>query len=119
MPAIHDTAYPRLRSTYPTADLIRLYTPTADELTLAEQVTKGLPARLGFLILLKTFQRLGYFLPFSSIPPSIVQHIAQATNLHAAIDQLAGSDASGTRRRHVLLIRDYSRCSPMTPMRGA
>ncbi len=112
MPAIHDTVYPRLRSTYPTADLIRLYTPTADEIALAETVTKGLPARLGFLILLKTFQRLGYFLPFSSFPQSIVQHIAQATNLRAAIDQLAGYDASGTRRRHVQVIRDYLQVQP-------
>jgi TnpA family transposase len=112
MPAIHDTASPRLRSTYPTADLIRLYTPTADEIALADQVTKGLPARLGFLILLKTFQRLGYFLPFSSIPHSIVQHSAQATNLGAAIDQLAGYDASGTRRRHVQVIREYLQVQP-------
>lgn len=115
MPAIHDTAYPRLRSTYTQADLIRLYTPTPEERALAEQITKGGTARLGLLVLLKTFQCLGYFLPLTSVPRVIVQHIAHATGLDAAADQLATYDSSGTRRRHVQVIREYLQVQPYDP----
>jgi hypothetical protein len=61
MPSIQDTAYPRLRSQVSQRELAEIYTPTADELTLARRGAKGAVAQLGFLVLLKTFQRLGYF----------------------------------------------------------
>jgi len=58
--SIQDTAYPRLKSNITDLELATIYTPTDDELALAEQMTKGSAAKLGFLIVLKTFQRLGY-----------------------------------------------------------
>ncbi|MGZ3433980.1 MAG: hypothetical protein ACXVA7_19595, partial [Isosphaeraceae bacterium] len=42
-------------------DLAEVYTPTAEELALAIDTSPRPGARLGFLILLKTFQRLSYF----------------------------------------------------------
>ena len=63
MPTLQETAYPRLKSHVSARDLAAIYTPTADELALAAQATRGAVAYLGFLILFKTFQRLGYFVP--------------------------------------------------------
>lgn len=53
MPALHETAYPRLKSKLTTAELDRVYTPTAAELRLAKVVTKGPFARVAFLVMLK------------------------------------------------------------------
>jgi hypothetical protein len=50
MRSIQDTAYPRLRSRVTALNLAHHYTPTADELALAKQSTRGLSARIGFLI---------------------------------------------------------------------
>jgi hypothetical protein len=40
---------------------------------LADRVARSLTSRLGFLILLKTFQRLGYFVLIRDVPVSIVE----------------------------------------------
>lgn len=112
MPALHHTAYPRLQSSYTSADLIRLFTPTIDERVLASRVTTGATAPLGFLVLLKTFQLLGYFLPLRSVPQVIVQHIAQQLEAKPDATVIDRYDASGTRRRHVAIIRDYLQVHP-------
>ena len=60
MPTVHETAYPRLKSSVSPRELTDLYTPTVAEVELAGRASKGETARLGVLVLLKTFQRLGY-----------------------------------------------------------
>lgn len=105
MPTLQETAYPRLKSVVSARDLTTLYTPTQNELALAEQSTRGEGSHLSFLILLKTFQRLGYFPLLSQVPPAIVEHIATLTQTQVALSELAGYDLSGTRKRHLQIIR--------------
>jgi Domain of unknown function (DUF4158) len=62
VPSIAETAYPRLKTQISTKELLEVYTPSEHELKLADRHTKGTVAKLGFLVLLKTFQRLGYFI---------------------------------------------------------
>ena len=50
-------------------DLVEVYTPTAEEFALAVSTTARRGARLGFLVLLKTFQRLGQPSGRASCPP--------------------------------------------------
>ncbi len=76
MPAAHETAYPRLKATVTPTDLVEVYTPTAEEFALAVRTSARRGARLGFLVLLKTFQRLGYFTFANEVPEPIVRHIA-------------------------------------------
>lgn len=102
---IQETAYPRLKTHVSARDLAVIYTPNPDELALAQQVTRGEAAHLGFLILFKTFQRLGYFMPVSQVPTAIVEHLAALTQTQAALSDLAGYDLSGTRKRHLHIIR--------------
>jgi len=59
MLSTQDTAYPRLKSNPTSKELVNVYTPTLDELQLVERVTRKSSPRLCFLVLLKTFQRLG------------------------------------------------------------
>src|SRR5215210_5543277 len=105
MPAVHETAYPRLKSTVTDRELAAIYTPTPAELGLAAEAAKGAVARLGFLVTLKTMQRLGYAVPAASVPPAIVAHIARAAGLSSGHDDLLGYDRSGTRIRHLAVIR--------------
>jgi TnpA family transposase len=109
MPTIHETAYPRLKSSISRRELIDLYTPTEAEVELSIRVSKGQPARLAFLILLKAFQRLGYFIALRDVPRSIVEHIGNGLGMLLVPDSMAEYDESGTRRRHVPIIRKYLR----------
>ena len=73
MASLHDTAYPRLRSQLTVRELTEIYSPTRDELALAQRATRGASAQLAFLVLLKTFQRLGYFVSFHTVPLGFVK----------------------------------------------
>jgi len=105
LPRIQETAYLRLKSNVSARDLASIYTPRPNELALAEQSTRGEDSHLSFLNLLKTFQRLGYFPLLSQVPPAIVEYIATLTHTQAALAELAGYDLSGTRKRHLQIIR--------------
>jgi len=108
MPTVHETVYPRLKSAPSRRELVDLYTPTEGELEAAERSSKGEPARLAFLVLLKAFQRLGYFIPLRDVPRSIIEHIAHDLGMLIVPDATEYDD-SGTRRRHVKIIRQYLR----------
>src|ERR1019366_8921866 len=104
MPTVHETAYPRLKSSVSRRELVDLYTPTETEVEMAGRVSKSPTARLAFLILFKTFQRLFYFIAFMGIPTCMVQHIGSDQGMLIVPDTMADYDESGTRRRHVALI---------------
>ena len=109
MPTVHETAYPRLKNSVSRRELVDLYTPTDAEAELATRVSKGETATLGFLILLRTFQRLGYFIKLREVPRSIVEHIGNNLGMLIVPETMAEYDGSGTRRRHVPIIRKYLR----------
>jgi len=67
--AIHETAYPRIRSNVTDKELVELYTPTEEQLSFADENAQAPVQKLGLLVLLKSFQRLGYFPMLREIPP--------------------------------------------------
>jgi hypothetical protein len=93
-------------------DLAEVYTPTAEELALAIDTSPRPGARLGFLILLKTFQRLGYFVLVEEVPKPIVEHIADYLGANPSSDDLLRYDEAGTRRRHIPIIRAFLNVQP-------
>ena len=107
MPTKVETAYPRLKNYITSRELTEIYTPTQEEMTLASQYTKKGATKLGFLVLLKTFQRLGYFVASDAVPTTIVKHIIKCAQLSLLPDCLTRYDKSKTRKRHIALIRDY------------
>jgi hypothetical protein len=82
LPTIHETAYPRLKCSVSEKELNEIYTPTADEFDLAHSLTLSTAMRIGFLVLLKTFQRLGYFMPEHKIPRLIAERISLIYGVH-------------------------------------
>jgi len=109
---IERTAYPRFKRVLTPKDLADIYTPTPQERFLAHRSTKGSISELGFLVLLKTYQRLGYFPLLGDVPSSIIEHLAKIVDpmLHPA--DLATYDTSGTRFRHIPLIRAAQHMQP-------
>ena len=63
-----DTAYPRFKSRLTQAELEQFYTPTDEELTFCANATRLPTTQLDFVVLLKTFQRLGYFVLSNEVP---------------------------------------------------
>jgi hypothetical protein len=68
MPSASDTAYPRLKINPTAKELNELYSPTVYELAFAQERARQPMQRAGLLLLLKTFQRLGYFVSCAEIP---------------------------------------------------
>jgi hypothetical protein len=107
VPRIDETAYRQLKATPTERELRELYTPTLDERLLAGQHTTGKPALVAFLVLLKTFQHLGYAVALTSVPMLIVSHIADQMDCQVTGQDLITYDLSGTRRRHLQVIRTH------------
>ena len=76
-----DTAYPLLKENPTGRELEELFTPNLLELGFAGENTRQAIPRLGLLLLLKSFQKLGYFVRLAEIPPPIVLHVANGSLL--------------------------------------
>ena len=108
MAGIGDTAYPQLKTAPSAKELAEVYTPNFVELVWAEKRTREPAPRVGLLALLKTFQRLGYFVSLSDVPVCLLEHIARSAGYDSVPAELFHYDASSVRRRHMLLVRDYA-----------
>lgn len=50
MPRLHETAYPRLKTTVTEEELHEIYAPTAEEQAFAAEQTRSPTARMGLLV---------------------------------------------------------------------
>lgn len=107
MTAIHETAYPRLRSNLSDPELETLYTPTSEDLDFIHHSTQSRVAAFGGVVLLKAFQRLGYFPSFDLLPPRLITHIATKVGVPSPHDTLQLYEQQGIRKWHVPRIRDH------------
>ena len=114
MPSIEETAYPRLKSNPSLEALETIYTPTAEEIALTRRTVRGELATVGFLVLLKTFQTVGYLMQIAQVPNAIIRHIATCVDIALSPEDIAGYDTSGTRRRHLSAIRQNLDVQPFS-----
>ena len=114
MPSVEETAYPRLKSNPSPEALETLYTPTDEELAFAKQTVRGDLPTVSFLVLLKTFQTVGYPMQLAQVPTSIIRRVALSVDSQLTPDDIAGYDTSGTRQRHVKAIRQYLEVQPFS-----
>src|SRR5438477_11482335 len=107
MPAIHETAYPRMKPNLSHKELKEIFTPTEEELILLDSKTKkSLPMpRLGFMTTLKCYQYLGRPISLHKIDIAIKKHISDNLCIKNTVD-LSGYDKSA-RKRHIKVIREY------------
>ena len=111
MPTIERTAYPRFGSNPSKSELARLYTPTLREIELANRVARGEERILAFLLMLKSFQRLGYFPAPEEVPAVIVSHLRSRLGLPEEGPQTRPAEATPvperSLRRYREAIREY------------
>ncbi|MGR3280009.1 DUF4158 domain-containing protein, partial [Acaryochloris marina NIES-2412] len=119
MASVHETAYPRLKRNPSDQDLSAIYTPTKEEMALAQHLTRSPQTQLGFLVMLKTYQRLGYAIKTSDVPAAAVRHIATIVGLHGFQLDLSTYDRSPTRYRHLHVIRGYLQITKFGPQAKA
>lgn len=113
MAAIYQTAYPRLKSNPSTEDLVSVYTPSEEDIELMNTCSRNPTSNLGFMVLLKTFQRLGYFIMITDVPKDILMHIMDSLELNDRKTKINKYDTSGARQRHMKIIRDYLGITPI------
>jgi TnpA family transposase len=107
MPSASDTAYPRLKTNPSAKELDEIYAPNIFELVFAAEHARKPALQVGLLLLLKTFQRLGYFVRYVDIPAAIISHIARSAGYQDVPEGLESYDASTARGRHMMLVRNF------------
>jgi TnpA family transposase len=105
MTSIERTAYPRFRRTPSKRELRELYTPTPGDEDFVKNTARGPAQKFGLMILLKVYQRLGYFPRPETIPGSVIGHIRAAMNLDAAL--IPDIASNHTLYRYHKAIRDH------------
>jgi hypothetical protein len=82
MAFVDRTAYPWLPSMVSVREPAEAFTPTADEVSWACAKVLGPGSRLALLVMLKCYQRLGYFPQLERVPPEVVEYVcAQAVQV--------------------------------------
>ncbi|MBM0745221.1 DUF4158 domain-containing protein (plasmid) [Phormidium sp. CLA17] len=76
---------PTFKSSLPSTELDTLYTPSAAEVAFAQVQARTRSRQLSVLVLLKAFQRLGYFPVAAAIPADIIQHLRAHLQLRYSI----------------------------------
>lgn len=109
-----DTAYPRFKSRLSQTELDRFYTPSDAELIFCNGTTRSSSTRLGFVLLLKTYQRLGYFVSSKQVPNAIIEHIAASIGEPCDKDNLGQYDISQARRKHLSAVRNFLNVKPFS-----
>jgi hypothetical protein len=107
-----DAAYPLLKPNPSQRDLNELFTPNLWELAFAEERTREPAPTVGLLLMVKTFQCLGYFVRLEAIPASIIRHISKAAGYKDTPAGLAAYDASTARNRHMVMVRSWLGVTP-------
>ena len=95
-----DTAYPLLKPSPSERELDEVYTPTLFELSFAERRTREPVPHLGLLVL-KTFQRLGYFVKLAEVPKSVIRHIVATAGYAEVPEELTRYDNGSLRFRRM------------------
>lgn len=109
MTTLERTAYPTFKSSLTLTELDALYTPSAAEVAFAQAEARTRSGQLSVLVLLKTFQRLGYFPVTAAIPASIIQHLRAHLQLR---DSIAAVPSRRALRRYHAAIRRYLELKP-------
>lgn len=109
MTSIERTAYPRFKQYPHPSELAELYTPTEAELKLIETRTKSHEGKLRLMVMLKSFQRLGYFPHPECIPVPVIKHLRSCLKLQ---DWVKAIPSERQRYTYQNIIREYLGVKP-------
>ena len=105
MTSIERTAYPRFTRAPSVKELREIYTPTSTDIAFVATTARGPAQKFGLMILLKVYQRLGYFPKPETIPGAIIGHIRAVMKLPA--DLVPDIASNHTLYRYYAAIREH------------
>jgi hypothetical protein len=111
MTAIERTAYPRFKSQPSAKELAELYIPTPEEIVFAQTQVNSNSGLLSLLVMLKSFQRLGYFPHPDLVPTPVIRHLRSCLKFPSWVSAIP---SVRTRRRYQQAIRAYLKLSLIT-----
>lgn len=117
MSQITDTAYPIIKPNLSKNELEVLFKPSADEISEASRL-KGMDTRLGYLVTLKTLQRLGYVARMGQVPDTLLNYLYRhfsSPRKRPSRTALKTYERSDKRMRHLNDIRKALEIRPFTP----
>ncbi len=106
---ISRTAYPQFKRYPSNKELHELYTPTVEEIKFVTSRTKSQTGLLGLMVMLKSFQRLGYFIHPELVPQPIIIHLRTCLELDY---QVSPVPSTRSIRYYQEAIREYLNISP-------
>lgn len=110
MTSIDRTIYRHVKRSYTTKELIEAYTPTKEERSFVEIMTRSPQQQLNLMLWLKLFPCLGYFPGIEEIPSAIVTHVR--TTLSLSGELVPAYDTPRTLYRHHQVVREYYQILP-------
>jgi hypothetical protein len=109
MTAIERTAYPRFKLNPSAKELADLYTPTPEEVQFAQAQVRGKSGLLRMAVMLKSFQRLGYFPHPEFVPVAVITHLRSCLKLNSWVSAIP---TLPSRYRYQQAIREYLGVKP-------
>lgn len=104
MTTIERTAYPRFKQYPDPKELAQFYTPTGEEIQLVKSRTKSHEGFFSFMVMLKSFQRLGYFPHPECVPEAVLKHLRSCLKLQ---DWVKAIPSERQRYTYQKVIREY------------
>jgi len=98
--SVERTAYPRFRRLV-TARELALLSPTGDEVAWAKARARSPEHQLALVLLLRCFQRLGYFPRDDEVPLVVTEHVRRALGLPEGTAPSRGIETAKWQRRLV------------------
>src|SRR5260370_21659605 len=105
MTSLERPAYPRFTRAPSIKELREIYMPTAPDGAFVATSARGPAQKFGLMILLKVYQRLGYFPKPETIPGAIISHIRAVMQLPA--DLVPDIASNHTLYRYYAAIREH------------
>jgi TnpA family transposase len=112
--SIERTAYPRFKKVVPARELHEVFTPTSSEVVWAKEATRAEGNLVAMVVLLKAFQRLGYFPKLAEVPAPVVGHIGSCLSLGGDVTAPVVSARTVERYRGLIRNRVGVRYDPET-----
>ena len=85
---------------------------TDAELTYCDSGTRSNTTHSVFALLLKTYQRLGYFVTFEQVPNAIAEHVVSSLGEPYDRENLRQYDVSQARSKHLSAVRAFLAVKP-------
>ena len=113
MTAIERTAYPRFKQNPTTKELAELYTPRLEEVEFVQSQVRSKSGLLSLIVMLKSFQRLGYFPHPEFVPVPVISHLRSCLKLRSWVSAIPSLPS---RYRYQQAIRTYLGVQPYNNM---